>query len=140
MSPPDRLYAVFRPRQFLLLTGGGDRKTAEMGFAPAAGGCPLPSSFFAQADSGTVENATRRSPADWHVQRDFYALRDAGLLELINHILVMFHREQEGREASPLAVGSHGRGIDRHLLRRPGRKSMIRATHAPLVAQRTQWS
>jgi putative transposase len=34
------------------------------------------------------------------VQRHFYAWRDAGLFERINHLLVMLDREPEGREAS----------------------------------------
>lgn len=38
------------------------------------------------------------------VQRHFYAWRDAGLFERINHLLVMLDREQEGREASPSAA------------------------------------
>jgi transposase len=38
------------------------------------------------------------------VQRHFYAWRDAGLFERINHLLVMLDREREGREASPLAA------------------------------------
>ena len=33
------------------------------------------------------------------VQRHFYAWRDAGQFERINHLLVMFDREREGREA-----------------------------------------
>lgn len=37
------------------------------------------------------------------VQRHFYAWRDAGLFERINHLLVMLDREREGREASPSA-------------------------------------
>jgi transposase len=37
------------------------------------------------------------------VQRYFYAWRDAGLFERINHLLVMLDREREGREASPSA-------------------------------------
>lgn len=37
------------------------------------------------------------------VQRHFYAWRDAGLFERINHLLVMTDREREGREASPSA-------------------------------------
>jgi transposase len=36
-------------------------------------------------------------------QRHFYAWRDAGLFERINHLLVMLDREREGREASPSA-------------------------------------
>lgn len=38
------------------------------------------------------------------VQRHFYAWRDAGLFEQINHLLVMLDREREGREASPSAA------------------------------------
>ena len=38
------------------------------------------------------------------VQRHFYAWRDAGLFERINHLLVMLDREREGREASPSAA------------------------------------
>jgi transposase len=38
------------------------------------------------------------------VQRHFYAWRDAGLFERINHLLVMLDREREGREASPPAA------------------------------------
>src|SRR4051794_38373043 len=38
------------------------------------------------------------------VQRHFYAWRDAGLFERINHLLVMLDREKEGREASPSAA------------------------------------
>jgi transposase len=38
------------------------------------------------------------------VQRHFYAWRDAGLFEKINHLLVMLDREREGREASPSAA------------------------------------
>lgn len=37
------------------------------------------------------------------VQRHFYAWRDAGLFERVNHLLVMLDREREGREASPSA-------------------------------------
>jgi transposase len=37
------------------------------------------------------------------VQRHFYAWRDAGLFERINHLLVMLDREREGRDASPSA-------------------------------------
>lgn len=37
------------------------------------------------------------------VQRYFYAWRDSGLLQTINHMLVMAARELEGREASPSA-------------------------------------
>ena len=37
------------------------------------------------------------------VQRHFYAWRDAGQFERINHLLVMLDREREGREASPSA-------------------------------------
>ena len=37
------------------------------------------------------------------VQRHFYAWRDAGLFERINHFLVMLDREREGRQASPTA-------------------------------------
>jgi transposase len=37
------------------------------------------------------------------VQRHFYAWRDAGLFERINHLLVMLDRERKGREASPSA-------------------------------------
>ena len=37
------------------------------------------------------------------VQRHFYRWRDAGLIERINHFLVMADREREGREASPTA-------------------------------------
>jgi transposase len=44
------------------------------------------------------------------VQRHFYAWRDAGLFEQINHMLVMLDREREGREASPSAavIGAEG--------------------------------
>lgn len=38
------------------------------------------------------------------VQRHFYAWRDTGLFERVNHLLVMLDREREGREASPSAV------------------------------------
>ena len=38
------------------------------------------------------------------VQRHFYAWRDAGLFERINHLLAMLDREREGREASPSAA------------------------------------
>jgi putative transposase len=38
------------------------------------------------------------------VQRHFYAWRDAGLFEQMNHLLVMLDREREGREASPSAA------------------------------------
>jgi transposase len=38
------------------------------------------------------------------VQRHFYAWRDAGLFERINHLLVMIDREREGREVSPSAA------------------------------------
>ena len=38
------------------------------------------------------------------VQRHFYAWRDAGLFERINHLLVMLDRERDGREASPSAA------------------------------------
>jgi transposase len=44
-----------------------------------------------------------RFPPYSTVQRHFYAWRDAGLLERINHLLVMLDREREGREASPSA-------------------------------------
>jgi transposase len=37
------------------------------------------------------------------VQRHFYAWRDTGLFERINHLLVMADREREEREASPSA-------------------------------------
>jgi len=38
------------------------------------------------------------------VQRHFYAWRDAGLFERINHLLVMVDDQHEGREASPSAA------------------------------------
>ena len=38
------------------------------------------------------------------VQRHFYAWRDAGLFERINHLMTMLDREREGREASPSAA------------------------------------
>lgn len=38
------------------------------------------------------------------VQRHFYAWRDAGLFERINHLLVMLDRERRGRQASPSAA------------------------------------
>jgi transposase len=44
-----------------------------------------------------------RFPPYSTVQRHFYAWRDAGLFERINHLLVMVDREREGREASPSA-------------------------------------
>ena len=37
------------------------------------------------------------------VQRHFYAWRDAGLFERINHVMVTIDREREGREAAPSA-------------------------------------
>jgi len=37
------------------------------------------------------------------VQRYFYPWRDSGLLQQINHVLVMQTREHDGREASPTA-------------------------------------
>jgi transposase len=42
-------------------------------------------------------------PPHTTVQRYFYAWRDAGLLEAVNHLLVMAAREAAGREASPTA-------------------------------------
>jgi transposase len=44
-----------------------------------------------------------RFPPYSTVQRHFYAWRDAGLFERINHLLVMLDREREGREVSPSA-------------------------------------
>jgi transposase len=38
------------------------------------------------------------------VQRHFYAWRDTGLFERMNHFLVTLDREREGREASPSAA------------------------------------
>jgi putative transposase len=38
------------------------------------------------------------------VQRHFYAWRDAGLIERLNHFLVMANREAAGRDASPSAA------------------------------------
>ena len=35
------------------------------------------------------------------VQRHFYAWRDAGLFELINHMMVFFDRQRAGRECQP---------------------------------------
>jgi putative transposase len=45
------------------------------------------------------------------VQRHFYAWRDAGLFERINHLLVMFDREREGREASPSAAAIDSQSV-----------------------------
>jgi transposase len=44
-----------------------------------------------------------RYPPHSTVQRHFYAWRDAGLFERINHAMVMHDREVSGREASPTA-------------------------------------
>lgn len=56
---------------------------------------------------GSSGCAWRMLPKDFPpmstVQHYFYAWRNAGLLENINHILVMEAREHEGREASPSA-------------------------------------
>jgi transposase len=42
-------------------------------------------------------------PSSMTVQRYFYAWRDAGVWQTINHYLLMAIREAEGREASPNA-------------------------------------
>jgi transposase len=101
-----RLWARPSPRQrrgletnFAFVPCGGiDRKATKMSVAAVVGGrtfllrtgCQwraLPSGF----------------PPYSTVQRHFYAWRDAGLFEWINHLLVMLDREREGREASPSA-------------------------------------
>ncbi len=46
------------------------------------------------------------------VQRHFFAWRDAGLFERINHLLVMLDREWVGREASPSAAVLDSRSIN----------------------------
>src|SRR5215212_9761019 len=48
---------------------------------------------------------SREFPPRTTVYRWFAALRDMGLFETLNHLLVMADRERVGREASPSAAG-----------------------------------
>ena len=81
------------------LTGGGGRPATDDGF-PLGRRCDPLHGRRAAASGGCCRRTTRRSP---RFKGYFYAWRDSGLWQGINHLMVMSARELEGREASPSA-------------------------------------
>ena len=62
------------------------------------------------------------------VQRHFYAWRDAGLFERINHLLVMLDRERRGEKPAPTRPSSTANRSRR--ARREGRRDTTAARNS----------
>ena len=92
----DEEWALIEPLLPLRAKGRGRPRTTELRWVVNA--------LFFMGQSGCQ---WRMLPKDFPpyttVQRYFYPWRNSGLLQQINHVLVMQAREQAGREASPTA-------------------------------------